>query len=272
MIPVEIHINRRLLGKKTIRRFLPESFQEAGEDALFCIKQLLLHKNENLARAKALAKLLYIRPHLVKGLHNQDLGSLINLLSWMNLNPSPVPAIRFFDHNKQRYWLPKEKFQDGLAIEYPMADEYFTQLLAGDDDALIKLVATLARPEKDGKRIPLTGREEVEKRAKELKDLSPEAQWAVYMYFGGIKQYIHDLYKGYLFEVKEEDEDNQQASEGAMFGWWGIYMDVAESGVFGNLEKVYQSNFHNICIYLVKKKKEADRIKNFNPNPNTKEL
>ena len=269
MIPVEIHINRRILGKKTIRRFLPQSYQEAGEDALFCIRQLLLYKNVNLARAKALAKLLYIRPHLVKGLTNNDLGSLVNLLSWMNLEPSPAPAIRFFDHKGKRYWLPKEKFADGLAIEYPIADEYFTQLLSGDDDALIKLVATMARPKKDGKRIPLTSREEVEKRADELKDLSPEAQWAVYMYFGGVKQYIHNLYKGHLFKANEAEE-GQQDSEAAMFGWWGIYMDVAESGVFGNLEKVYQSNFHNICTYLVKKKQEAERLKKFNPN--TKEL
>lgn len=269
MIPIEIHINRRLLGKKTIRRFLPQSFQEAGENALFCIKQLLIYKNENLARAKALAKLLKIRPHLIKGLTNEDLGSLINQIQWMNLKPSAVPAIRFFDHNGKRYWLPKEKFADGLAIEYPIADEYFTQLLAGDDDALIKLAATLARPQSDGKRISITGREEVEKTAKELEGLSPEAQWAVYMYFGGVKQYIHNLYKGYLFKANDNEEGQQDGST-AMFGWWGIYMDVAESGVFGNLEKVYQSNFHNICTYLVKKKQEADRIKNFNPN--TKEL
>lgn len=70
---------------------------------------------------------------------------------------------------------------------------------------------------------------------------------------------MSEMYAATIFRQEEKDQDQevQEATPGPYFGWWGVYMDIAESGLFGRLEDVHQANFHSICIYLSKKYLEA---------------
>ena len=50
-------------------------------------------------------------------------------------------------------------------------------------------------------------------------------------------------------EGGEGDESGQ-----INFGWWGKYIEIAESGVFGNLDQVYAARFYDIIVFLIQKK------------------
>jgi len=90
-----------------------------------------------------------------------------------------------------------------------------------------------------------------------------------------MKMLIHKMYGAWIFDNDEEEDEQDEtayakasagkAGKGPNFGWWGIYLDVAESGVFGALEKVYQTSIHDICIFLVKKRADANQA----PEPKT---
>jgi hypothetical protein len=33
-----------------------------------------------------------------------------------------------------------------------------------------------------------------------------------------------------------------------------VFQDVAEAGLFGTMKEVYQANFHEVCMWLVRKR------------------
>lgn len=191
-----------------------------------------------------------------------EMGKLTETLNWVNLAPSPEPIIPSFDHRGITFHFPKEKFENGRAIEYPIADDFYSDYCESNEKKhLVRLAATICRPESNDfksiitrgdKRIPLLSREEAIHRAEILKDLPDEILLTVKLFFEGIKQYVHDTYGHWLFPQTNPEEEN--GSGGLNFGWWGMYQDVAENGLFGNLQQVYQSLFHDVAIYLIRKK------------------
>lgn len=193
---------------------------------------------------------------------------VVDKIAWMTAEATPEPLFTSFEYKGVRYHLPKAKFQNGTCLEYPIADDYYNAFVAGDNEALLLLTATLCRKAKDKVndvertgdiRVEMLSRSEAEANAIRMTGLPMEVQIGVMLYFAGVKQYIHDTYAGWIFQKPDPDNaDAESEGDGVMFGWWGVYMDIAESGVFGNLQQVYQSNFHTLCMYLTKKKKEAD--------------
>jgi hypothetical protein len=209
-----------------------------------------------------LLELLQVKPVVILLMAHDDQCALYEALAWMALNPSATPAVRSFAHRGIAYHLPEENFRNGRAIEYPLADEFYTKFLETNNESdLLKLTATLCREAKDtiaqegDIRVPLTTRSEIEQRAARMKGLPVEYQMATLLYFSGVKALVHKTYGKVLFEQETEGEDVPQ-KKGSLFGWWGIYMDLAEN--ITNLDKVYQMNFHTVCLMLVKKKKDAD--------------
>lgn len=262
-----------LIERKNHQRRLaiPETWNEVpGASRLFCIRQFL-QPDDNRARLAIIKALLKRNWKYIISLPEQQVADIVKLTAGINLKADPEPLITKFKHKGTTYYLPKEKGRNLVAFEYPIADGYYEQyVIEQDESALIHLVATLAREGHGDKklalhtgdqRVPLLSRMEVEYRAKRLLGLPPEIQVVILMYFSGVKQYIHDLYGKWLFnqpviEEEEEEADTRDSGGSGMFGWWGIYMTIAESGVFGNLDQVHQSNFHSICMYAVKKKEE----------------
>ncbi len=248
------------------RRVLPTSWDEVPQARLLNCLRLLLALDRDEAMPYVLLELLQVKPVVILLMGHDDQCALYQALSWMSLNPSAVPAVRSFAHRGIAYHLPADNFSNGRAIEYPLADEFYTKFLETNKESdLLKLTATLCREaktdpaqiEKDSDiRVALNNRAEVESRAKRMSGLPIEYQMAVLLYFSGIKALVHKVYGKVLFDQGEETETEEPKKAGTLFGWWGVYMDLAEN--ITNLEKVYQMNFHTICMMLVKKKKDAD--------------
>lgn len=206
-----------------------------------------------------------------------NFAGLTLLLDWMQAEPNctdiPVPR---FNHGGYTYFFPTAKGENVTCIEYALADDYYKEFAEGDASKLMPLVATVwhefdtdeARAmRRADKRVPLYSKAEVEQRAHRLKSAPSEMQLQALLYFGGLKAYIHRVYGKWIFEQDEEpDEEDQEAgspkketSSGPDFGWWGIFQQVAESGVFGNIDQVYQASIHDVCIFLVRKRVESNQ-------------
>jgi hypothetical protein len=266
-VKVSIRIGKRPF--KTYERALPESWEEVqGRKNRLKVLKCLLAKDPMIARLRVLRQLLKLPRLVFLSLDEYQVNDILPYIHWVEEKPLPIPLIQSFNHRGTKYFLPKAQFQNGACIEYPMADEFYLDFVqSGNPESLINLVATLCRPKRPEQRevlssgdirIPLKSRAEVLERAQRLKKMSPKKMMAVLLYFSGVKAYIHELYAGWIFPTKEEAEEGLEPKEENMFSWWGVYLDIAEAGTFGNYQSVLQTNFHTVCMFLVKKKKEAD--------------
>ena len=273
MITVAIHIDRND-RRKTTRRSLPESWQEMESGLrLFCYEALISFARPN-AMTLIIKKILHLPSTQFKAIPDSDIASMILAIDWMNLGPQTTPIIPSFKHNWQKeYFFPSKEFSNGRANVYPLADEFFNKFMEGDESQADLLLATLAlQKNEDGERIGIKSRSEIIARAESFKDVDPAIKMMAISYWAGIKEYVFDLYKGYLWPDPDEEKDQlefdpnsqiegtteetTQEGDGVMFGWWGVFMELAETGVFGTLNDVHQSNFHTLCMYRTKKRKE----------------
>lgn len=246
------------------RRALPSSWNEVPVSRLPFVINLLLQMDRDAAMPVILQYLLQVPPQWLSGLSEDNLAALLYQIQWIQLAPTETPSVSEFKHKGITYFFPAEKFSNGSAIEYPLADEYYSKYLSTQDpDFLLLLTATLCRERKSSQadidrtgdaRVPLNSRAEVQARKNKISGLAIEYQVFVLFYFAGIKQMIHRIYGETLFS---QEEDGNTGKDGSMFGWWGIYMDLAEN--ITNLDKIYQMNFHTICMLLVKRRKEAQK-------------
>lgn len=265
---------------------LPDSWDDLdGPQLRFCIEQLLKYERDLDAKFHIVHKLLDLPKGVFESLDAQVVCDLIDVLDWMKLETTTTPLIARFQHKGIHYFLPLAKFKNGVAIEYPIADDYLVKFIKeGKMSDLNLLIATICRPDREDhkksiskgdRRIPLLSRMEVEERAKVLADLPEHIKISVLLYFAGIKNYIFEIYKGHIFpdnkmididgtEIEVDPDENNKA---LLFGWWSKYFEIAETGVFGNLKKVHQTNFHTLCMYLVEKKRAEERT----PKPKTNE-
>ncbi len=218
-----------------------------------------------LPESMALSLLLqhYIPPRYYKRLEGESLMDIIHLLQWFRVGPSAEPYIASFDLEDKTYYMPTPRFMNGQAMEWPLADEFYQGILDHQDDAdrsrhfMLMLAATLYRELDKGKRNPLLGRADVTDRALLFEQIDDIYLLNALYYFAGCKIDLAQIYGHTIFRTVETDDEGDSGSE-AYFGWWGIYMDIAEAGLFGNLDQVHLTNFHTICMYLSKKYLEAE--------------
>jgi hypothetical protein len=269
MLEIAIHIEKRYLRMfpVTVRSkvSLPASWQEVDTNNVIQLYGFLLKYEKSYATVKALEVLLKLKKTQFLALSENQLTDLVATMDWYKIEPTSKAIMSSFTHNSITYHLPSEGMENISAIEYTIADDYYNDFVEEENEESLRfLVATICREEnpnqqeqitKGDKRIALLSRYEAEARAKRLADLSTEICTMVLSYFIGCKMLIHETYGTWLFE--KNDDDVAQANDGVFMGWLGIYMDVAETGIFGNLQSVYQSYFHTICIHLVKKRKEG---------------
>lgn len=276
MLKLEIQYRNRCLLRE-----LPQSWEECTpQQALACLR-LINHPAYSIQRIEleAVQKLLALPMTIFYQVPPADLAAMQQHLQWMYAPSGPAPLIQDFKFRFTPYAMPKAKAENITALEYAIADAFYDEIVENQEDPhlvkknLVLLTATLARElnpnraeaiQQGDPRVPLLSREEAEERAKLFQKLPPEYLYNVLRYWQGVKQYVVKLYGQWLFDTEEdpgdEDEDDEfekaaepeQNKSGAMFGWWGLYMDIAEKGVFGNLEAVHHTNFHTVCMYIVK--------------------
>ncbi len=207
-----------------------------------------------------------------------DFAGLTMLLDWAKAEHDclqvPIPC---FEHAGTTFHFPTRKGENVSCIEYALADDYYKQFTDGDTDAMLNLVAAIWREpdqdqeralRRDDQRTPLHSKAEVARRVTMLRSAPAEIHLQALLYFGGLKAYIHRVYGNWLFEETEDESDEEgisdqeKAPSSPDFGWWGIFQSVAESGVFGNLDQVYQASLHDVCIFLVRKRVENNNAPN----------
>jgi hypothetical protein len=150
-----------------------------------------------------------------------------------------------------------------------VCNELYTAALSGNVRAANTLAAVLYRPQeaaaaaakRGDERVPFYHQSEAEARGE-----YPDAVVAAAMYyFSGLKAWVSNVYGPYIFDQPDLDENGEPLADenasGPDFGWWGVLQGVAEAGVFGTLEQVYQTSIHAVCIFLVRKKEEAERMR-----------
>lgn len=210
-----------------------------------------------------------------KMLTPMDFAALSEQLGWTHAEAQcEQVAIPHFTHKGQVYVFPKPKGPNVSGVEFALCDDLYKQFSDGDTDALLTLSAAIWR-ERDtdaaaalrrgDERVPLVSKEEAEARAARMAKAPAEMHLQALLWFAGLKLYVHRVYGKWLFEEDEDDDDTddqQKATnnQSPNFGWWGIFLDVAEAGVFGRVEQVYQTSIHDICIYLVKKRADANAM------------
>lgn len=199
----------------------------------------------------------------------EDMAALYAATAWMEPRSGcevvPVPSFRW---NGVEYVAPEPQGTNMSIAEFVVADEQYKQAAQGDPVALQTLAAILYRPalkdpalaaKRGDRRVPFFHVAEAEARP----PLPDDIHAAALFFFSGVKEWVHNVYGPYIFEEPDTDEDGNPIvtqSDTPQFGWWGTLQTVAESGTFGTLEQVYQSNLHDICIYLVRKKSEHDAM------------
>lgn len=215
---------------------------------------------------------------LLSRLSPLDLGGFAQSLGWAEARPDCVQlAVAEFEHRGQRYVMPAPKGSNLWCIEFPLADEFYQQFTEGEQEgALLLLLATLAREpladeaealRRGDVRVPLYDRAEVQARAGRLEGVPYEVTMQALLYFAGLKTYVHEMYGAWLFDAPEgdDDEDAEPVADSSGlpdFGWWGVFQQVAEAGVFGHhVREVHQAPFHDVCVHLVRKRVEAEQQK-----------
>lgn len=266
---IKINIPRRLLIFRWVKSLLldvPGTMAELPMQLRLPSVKILMDYQSTDAKLQLLHLWTNLKTNTIAQIPSEQLTQLTNLLDWFQLSPNDVPFIDFFDWKGVRYYLPTAHFENGKAIEYPIADDFYNNFVETEEKKhLICLVATICRPinhdpqeiiTNGDRRINLNSRDEALHRAEALEGLPDEILMAVKLYFEGVKLYVSETYGHWLFPKTEQTDED---TGGLNFGWWGAYQNAAEANVFGNLEQVYQTRFHTVCVWMIRKKDAADQ-------------
>jgi hypothetical protein len=283
MFEIELTINKK--DKEQIKHIhIPQSwleYIEQGHDARHAL-QLLLTQPELKAKLTLLKGILKLPKALFKALEDSDVAAMLSILDWLKPDASPIAIIPEFTHKGITYYAPSHKFENGTALEFALAEEYFKKCVENPDDkALLDLTAVIYLPSPiPDHSSPITqkrkliDREGVKHYAQIFQEIDSIIPIAAFLYFAGVKKYIHDTYGAFIFEQPEETDEtpttnNQQPTTNAEpFGWWGIFMELAQNPI--NIDAIHQMNFHALCVWLVRSKINSDKMKQLFEKPTFK--
>lgn len=270
---ITVHRKTRFFRWQRHKRYvrqLPENWGEIRPALVAAIVKINSQHHWQKAQLLILQRLLNLPKGVFFTLTDLEVAELARCIQWIQELPAPKAIIQDIYYRGQLYSFPKEKFSNGTAFEYPVISEYLDDFIeTGQQDLLHKLAAVLLRPvarDKEKSRLPAKSRGEVELMAKHFADLPKYVLAIALQYAIGITHYVHRTYGQWLFAAADPQEEEEQGPKGPNFGWWGVYMDIAESGVFGTYDQVLSSSFHVICTYLVKRKQSALEQRNSNSN------
>jgi hypothetical protein len=275
MLPIEINV--RSSGRK-ITAYLPDSHAELAA---------LISASEPLARqylsAFGSANFIGMRVAIVRHVLGrklfyqalpEDIDHIASFLDY--LRPDSLPPYRLLspDHIGWRpYHWPADKFDNGTLREYMLMDQYCEDYLRGDDAAIPLIAATIfRRSDKDTQRAhrrgdlrtPIQHESQVYRNLDHLRRYGSgwhSARWQriqmhALHYALAIKMYIRKTYGPWIFSQEASEEQGDYIS----FGWYSTALHIAETGTFGDVDQVLDSRMHDICVYLVEKKQQTDKI------------
>jgi hypothetical protein len=176
-------------------------------------------------------------------------------------------GINQFGRWPNRVRFVKANLSDMTCFQFLLADEYISDLPHASDrreqrKIFFMLIASLSFIK--GK--PIRERKDLIKRASKMANLNRYQTDYIFRRFFHIKTKVSEL----LTKQGMIDEDGENS--GVDFGWSGIYQDIAERNVFGNVQELYQSRFIDVLEYLIKNKIKADELERQRQHEKAKQL
>lgn len=213
-----------------------------------------------------------------------DIDEILMSMPWMSMHIHDQDIIG--NPLLDKLWIPglgmchwcKAHGENMSLREFIFLDDFLGHHADEDPLAPYHMLATICRqknPDKESAikrediRIPLVSRDQVKAFAKVMKRyddawiLRPQIRFATaaaLLFTLYMKKFVNERYIARLNQGTDPNDNNNQLD----FGWHTIAQQIAESGVFGNIDDVYDYNIHDLCIYLINKKQESDRIKSLN--------
>jgi hypothetical protein len=267
-----------------IKRYIPSDLSECTAQEYMDMCELIFHfQNDAIDydefRTHAIYKLIKMKPS--KGTENEEekfatiyqLSELID--DFFDINDEGIKVIKqYYTHNPvpsfkpvwKTFYGPADQFRDMTFGEYRDGLRLFHDFHAtGDMHILTLLTAIFYRPKKsfhyikkqlatyDGNIREKYNSNTLDARAKGLKHAPIGFVYGFYLLFASFQKYIVDakiLWGGQeidfsiLFESNKSEESNTNQVPG--IGMDSIAFSMAESGTFGNIKEVDNTNFWEI--------------------------
>lgn len=259
--------------KKKVTLQLPEKWAEVTPKQAFELMPLVALPPSPKASFRALKVFMNGSSKYLRKMRPGQVASLTFCVSWLWEEDMTEAVIPWFEQDGQRYLLPDAMLENITCLEWLLAEEYYKELLESPNEkSMQNLMGTLCRePDRDkaagmardDMRVVLYSRKEAEQRGQRLVDVDERVKLFVMAFFSGCKKWVHTTYKSWLFKGPEEGEENEQPTSIIdQLGWYGIFQNVAESGVFGNMENVLvRTKFKDVCLFLITKKEQYEEMK-----------
>lgn len=202
---------------------------------------------------------------------------LLEAITWAEVVPDcSIVPVKEFEHNGTTYVFPDPMGPNVSGVEFALADDYYKSFVAGDETALLRISACIWRKKdwndqaalvRGDYRVLLHNKVQVEHWCEDLQTAPAEYHIQAFNWFLGLKLHVNRVYGPWIFDEPDEDQEDDNApvqpdpkpTGGPNFGWWGIFIDIADAGAYGTKNQVYQESIHDICIYLVKKRADANQ-------------
>lgn len=241
---------------------LPSAWEEMTKRQITAVMPLLGYVPATETRMVALWLMLPKARRQLRRLEGSVLLEIAGRLDWIweqrevEAMEDPAPMIPHFWYKGQRWHLPRPGLADVTIEEYAFmrlaADEIAAQ--PGDAAPLTNLVATIARPLRsrrqrkseafDGYPRRRFNPELIPHRTQYFAQVPAVVALACLDYVQRCDQMLRQRYEA-MFEGP--------ASSGPDFGWKGLMLTLAESGIFGPESSVKQENIHNVCLHVLRK-------------------
>lgn len=268
---------RKLTIGDWVNNSVPENFYECNfEQKVHALTAKIYYQLDDMPDetvAKVKTELCYslgrIPKKLYKTLQPAHIVAIKRLWNWVGTFKVTKQPFEYFDFKGVRYYLPADHFANTSAIEWAMGMIHYTNFGRTDmakNDAIYELVMTLCRPAReDAKKFKKSSkwngdiREEynsilARERAVEIK---AGLEWGIVI---GVKDFFESMLDQF---VKKYDMLFKESDMKPLFstgeGCIAMLEDVAEANIFGNIEKVYDTNIDTIYLYLKHKKIKAER-------------
>jgi hypothetical protein len=243
---------------------IPQSYEVLGKSVILLSPFLIRDTVENrieLLKSFFPQKLL----PLFYALRDDQVHDILTYLDWAYDEYFDTPVISVFKVGGIEYYLPEQYLKRCNVIEYTYADRYFEMVANGDYSKIDNLILSLCRPKRadNYNEVDFDGdvRERfnpvlIEKRLKNMEELSIQFKMYFLLFFIGCKK---TLAKKYVPLFRKRDEEEEESSSQPDFGWIGIIWDLA--GGIADEEKIQYSKLHNVMAFLCKKHYDNEAIK-----------
>jgi len=252
-----------LFKKKSYTVSLPESWEEMEQSLIPAIcKELMDRKNKESSALNICQSLCKLPNNIFLNINPLDyVEKILPIIDWIFERSIEKPYLQSILHKNIEFCLPSERLLNITWKEFTIADMQYSEVVKNKSvEVLNEFVAILLREKsndvgfidlQNDKRVALT-EWGTKTRANEFIDLKEEFKFYVLYFFMSCKEAIHEQYK-----AAWESNGTVDTGVPSFENWESITTDIAETGIFGNLQEVEDTNAHKILKWLDIKKKRA---------------